>query len=410
MSDKFLIKLDVILGAAPFKAIRLTDQRSAVTECGDVDWLVKSPSEALSYIRKLLHSNEEKIRIVNCRHHSTGIRLNLVDGNGNFFYGPDFVYKFGRQSDAITQNISQLLAGEVPVTNTEITYARFLFNYVRGVERGDLYTRRLERLLSLSKNLDLAAKNKLESIIGYQLDYIFAAERSIKLAAPSRKQRLIDLAWKGYSKLSRLKGAKPLTIVFLGVDGAGKSTVISEVKGRLDLICIGSDYFHLKPSFFKEKAIVNNASVLPHGKESYGNILSILKALHLYGSYLVVPLFSLKASVMGRCVIFDRYFFDLYVDPERFRYSASKSFVLMLLKLIPYPDLVIYLNGDAETIHNRKPELTVDMIKDQDRKYKELFKLLGLEVVSIDTCNDLSSTVKLGMSHVVGNYVGHYDS
>jgi thymidylate kinase len=410
MPNSILKKIDLFLGQAPFKSIRLTDSHSVKYGDGDVDWLVKSPKKAVQYLKACLTQNNEGLKIVNCRHHATGIRLNFVDDNGAFFYGPDFIFKFGHQSHTIDSEIDNLLGGREETIKADVIYARFLFNFVRGVNRKDLYTSRLARLKSLSERLSTADRAKVKAVTGYPLEYMLDVQPEIDNPAHSIQQKISSLAWIAYSRVVRIFSPIGCTIVFLGVDGAGKSTIISELTKQLDSLCVGTDYYHLKPTLLANNVADNNgATVLPHTRPTYGWFLSYVKALHLYGHYLLSPWCTLKAAVMGRCVIFDRYLYDLYVDSTRFRYAGSSSFVLFLLRFIPKPDVVMYLNGDAELIHNRKPELSVEMINEQDKKYRALFEQLNLDVVNINTCTDLASSIRATLSPVVEIYIDKFE-
>jgi thymidylate kinase len=88
----------------------------------------------------------------------------------------------------------------------------------------------------------------------------------------------------------------------------------------------------------------------------------------------------------GAIVVFDRHFFadyyayDVAVKPHR---SASRKLHgLVLSRLYPRPDLVIYLDAPAEVLLERKGEGTLDSLERRRREYLELGDVLqGFSVV-----------------------------
>ena len=60
---------------------------------------------------------------------------------------------------------------------------------------------------------------------------------------------------------------------------------------------------------------------------------------------------------------------------------------------IPKPDLVVFLDADAESIYQRKNELTIEEIERQQAIIKKICKWLP-NCISIDTRMGISQTVK----------------
>ena len=63
-------------------------------------------------------------------------------------------------------------------------------------------------------------------------------------------------------------------------------------------------------------------------------------------------------------VIFDRYFLDLLIDPKRARIKGFENLLKFFYRLIPQPDISIFLVGDGDEVNARKPELGVQEINE----------------------------------------------
>ena len=69
---------------------------------------------------------------------------------------------------------------------------------------------------------------------------------------------------------------------------------------------------------------------------------------------------------------------------------------MIYFKLIQSPDLVVYLKADAEEIRKRKPELTIEQIRYQQKRIEYLRNCIP-NLVSIETNNKNQSMQKLNM-------------
>jgi thymidylate kinase len=98
-------------------------------------------------------------------------------------------------------------------------------------------------------------------------------------------------------------------------------------------------------------------------------------------------------------VIFDRYFHDVLVDPQRYRYGAPKWFAEILSRLVPQPDLVIVLDADAELILGRKSELPREEIERQRLAYREL-QFSGAKTAFLKTNGDVDKSVSVAAASV----------
>lgn len=163
-----------------------------------------------------------------------------------------------------------------------------------------------------------------------------------------------------------------VSIVFLGPDGVGKTSVIEKLH---DFFKKSFRLFYSTHLFF-EKKINDNTAVEPYIEKPYNIIFSELKVGYMILRYMLMSpkLFLIKIR-LGFTTL-ERYYYDLLVDPERFRVRKSSLLLNIGHFLIPKPNLVIYLDAPAKTILNRKKELNREQIIYFREKYQNLIKKL----------------------------------
>jgi len=84
-------------------------------------------------------------------------------------------------------------------------------------------------------------------------------------------------------------------------------------------------------------------------------------------------------------VVFDRYFYDLMVDPRRYRYGGPQWLILALMPFVPKPHLVLVLDASEETVLSRKQELDFKELRRLRNCYGRLAgRIASTEVVQAD--------------------------
>jgi len=191
------------------------------------------------------------------------------------------------------------------------------------------------------------------------------------------------------------------TVAFLGTDGSGKSTVINRVRPLLNEAFHKKVYYeHMRPNQFPSIArlIGKNEKLSgpitnPHDSLPSGLIGSFLRWSYYMLDYTIgyyLKIYPKKA--IRSCVwIFDRYYYDYLIDPKRARINLPQWILKIGQFIIPEPDIILCLGTDAETIHNRKPELPYKEVERQVAELKS-FCSSHKRAVWIDTGNSIEKS------------------
>ena len=170
------------------------------------------------------------------------------------------------------------------------------------------------------------------------------------------------------SKVGRLLAPPGKVVAVLGTDGAGKSTVLAAIRPLL--MSATHKAFrvqHLKPdllpplAYLKGRKTVSTGPVTdPHGSTPSGFLGSLFRLLYLVADYVLgywLKVVPLTAKIPTALYVFDRYAYDILLDPKRFRISLPQWIIRLALVCVPRPDLIICLVGDPGVIAERKKEL-----------------------------------------------------
>lgn len=164
-----------------------------------------------------------------------------------------------------------------------------------------------------------------------------------------------------------------LMVVFEGTDGSGKTTIIDNLPDGLGGRFSREDivYYHWRPGFIKSpnrESNENTGKVCtdPHGKKPYSRVVSLGKFLYFNLDYILGYWLEVRRHLAaGRLVIFDRYYYDYYLDKRRYRLDISNAVLDFFLPLIPKPGITFLLMGDAVRLYERKREISVGEIQRQ---------------------------------------------
>lgn len=175
-------------------------------------------------------------------------------------------------------------------------------------------------------------------------------------------------------RVARILRPTGFMVAVLGPDGSGKSSVIQRVLSDLAPVFRDTRYMHLRPRLIGGRNGAIGAVTNPHALPVRGGMASWAKLAYFVSDYVLG--FALRVwPLMARStlVAFDRYYHDLLVDPERYRYGGSMTLARWSARCVPSPDMWVLLHAPADVLQARKREVPVDETERQRRAY---FKLL----------------------------------
>ena len=180
------------------------------------------------------------------------------------------------------------------------------------------------------------------------------------------------------------------TVAFLGQDGSGKSTVISKlVAMHRDLGYEEVVVYHFRPQFLRgqhSNSIVNN----PHAQPARGALFSVVKLLFFMLDYNISNfLLKIKKGSGEKLIIFDRYYYDILVDPTRYRFKAPYYLARLVSRMVPKPDILFLLDVPAEVALSRKAELGVSAAKQLENRYRKILLNLCCEAKVVDASQSI---------------------
>lgn len=175
-----------------------------------------------------------------------------------------------------------------------------------------------------------------------------------------------------WRKLRRVLNPTGLVVAVLGADGSGKSTLLKQVQADLAPAFRRFRRYHLRPMLGRGENLVENVPN-PHDESPRSTLVSVAKLGIWFLDYWLGFLFKVwPKTVQSALVIFDRYYYDLLVDPYRYRFKEPMNLARAIQHLIPKPHLVILLDAAPEVLHSRKQELPLEELQRQQETYRQL--------------------------------------
>jgi len=166
------------------------------------------------------------------------------------------------------------------------------------------------------------------------------------------------------------------TLVLLGPDGSGKSSVAKRLLDELHgtFYKDKSLHIHWKPAVFLRKRRAERPPTTdPHGQKPRGWFASQLALLYHWSEYFAGSITQFL-PVLFRCgmVLIERHHYDFEIDPRRYRLQRPGWLVRLAFGCLPKPDLVFVLDAPPEVLQSRKPEVTPEECRRQREAYLNL--------------------------------------
>ncbi|MBT5491656.1 hypothetical protein HOK00_05075 [bacterium] len=201
-----------------------------------------------------------------------------------------------------------------------------------------------------------------------------------------------------------------LLIVLMGPDGSGKSSLAEKIKKvYAEKIFNGCDIEYSRPnilpplnnifSLFKRKRTKPKVYDL-NTNDKVSSFKGSLQILYYTLDFFIGGIVMKLRLSRGKLIIYDRYFYDYII--QSYWDNLSLKMKYMCLSFVKSPNLNIFLDALPHNIVARKPELKIDVIKDQQTRISNL--KLKNSVIRIDT-NDNMDISANEIFHEIFNHI-----
>lgn len=318
------------------------------------------------------------------------------------------------QSDDVLSSRRETAAGFwVPAAAIEFEYY-----FVKRIDKCNVELRHLQKLAALMAEDTAGCQAVLASlmpsaqiktiedaIIQHNLAW-FNQQKNVLQAMLSQShtkepviKRIFSFIANIKRKISRILQPTGLVVAVLGPDGSGKTTVIEHIETELAPAFRKVKRYHLRPHFNKQgsSTAVTNPHASPPRNSFAGFAKMVLFVVDYWWGYIrrIYP-----SKVRSTLVIFDRHFYDMLVDPSRYRLPKHFWLTPIFAKLIPKPDIWLVLNATPELLVSRKGELDLASAQHLCAAYADMAQQLPNAVI-VNTGGSLVETYSNAITPVL---------
>lgn len=167
-----------------------------------------------------------------------------------------------------------------------------------------------------------------------------------------------------------------LSLVLLGPDGAGKSSLANALTAQLRPAFSASRRASFPPALLRRlhRARESAAPRPPHELAPRSPPMSAVRAVCYWSVHhlLFLRISARLQAARSVLTVHDRHLVDALVDPWRYRYGGAMRLLRAICRLGSRPDLVILLDAPAEVLQSRKQEVPFAETARQCEAYRAL--------------------------------------
>lgn len=242
----------------------------------------------------------------------------------------------------------------------------------------------------LANNIFLEIEQKnFDKMLTYSTDLTKSLRKYALKKDPIKTFKFtLSFFWEKLHRIVFCYGKFSKVFSVMAPDGAGKTTFLDALIDEIDFYYVNDKndlrchVYHFRPNILPnlgelgEKAGIKEQDkdfTNPHRSKPASKLSSLFRITYYWLDYVIgFNLLVRKDVQYDKFSVFDRYSYDLLVDPLRTKLNVPMWVRKLFVKCMPHPKVVFYLDATPEVIYKRKQELTLNEITRQTAAYKKV--------------------------------------